>query len=126
MDRKNYNGDFIEKKKFILSLVAVVIIAVTLFAAAFVMINDRISTLHTNAELLDKPVFNDSDTGTDKEIQYTIKEFDGRIGVFENGDFQYLVDIYVFTLPENDKKLLSKGISVSSEKELNDILSSYY
>lgn len=124
MERKNENSQLVDKKQFILSLVIIATAVTVLFLTVFFLLNNRISSLHTMIDSNEKPVFNENVTvQTDR---YLIKEFDEKIGVFKNGDFQYYIDVYVFTLPENDKKLLNQGIEASSEQELNDILSSYY
>ena len=127
MEHQNNNGDLIEKKQFVLSMAVIIAICITLFLTIFLMLNNRITKLHETKPNEQQPVFNETvndETGAD--VEYIIKEFDGKIGVFKNGDFQYMINVYVFTLPEYDKKLLSQGIKVSSEQELNDVLSSYY
>ena len=55
-----------------------------------------------------------------------LKEYNGKLAVYIDNDFQYEIDVYAFTLPEEDRKLLSKGIEVASEQELNEVISSYY
>ncbi len=57
---------------------------------------------------------------------YTVKEYNGKIGIFENESLIYTLDRYVFTLPEYDKKLLSSGIEVSTKEELYEIIEEYY
>jgi len=125
MEQNNDYGEFIGKKQFIVSLVIILAIAVTLFLTFFLLLNNRITKLHDNEPNEQTPVFNETEN-SDAEEEYLIKEFNGKIGVYKNGDFQYMLDVFVFTLPEYDKKLLSQGIKASSEQELNDILSSYY
>lgn len=127
MEHQNDNGDFIDKKQFVLSMAVIMAICVILFLTIFLMLNNRITKLHETKQNEQQPVFNETASDeTEADDEYVIKEFDGKIGVFKNGDFQYMIDVYVFTLPEYDKKLLSQGIKVSSEQELNDVLSSYY
>lgn len=127
MEHQNNNGDLIEKKQFVLSMAVIIAICVILFLTIFLMLNNRITKLHETKPNEQQPVFNETvNDETEADVEYIIKEFDGKIGVFKNGDFQYMINVYVFTLPEYDKKLLSQGIKVSSEQELNDVLSSYY
>ena len=57
---------------------------------------------------------------------YVLKEYNGKIGVFENESLIYTLDTFVFTLPLNDKKLLRDGIEVSTKEELYDLLEEYY
>lgn len=120
----DYEG-LISKKQLVIGLSVILAIATTLFLTFFLLLNNRINKLHENEPENQSPVFNQTDNN-EEILEYTVKEFDGKIGVFKNGDFQYSLDVYVFTLPENDKKLLTQGIKASSEQELNDILSTYY
>ena len=62
---------------------------------------------------------------TEKTV-YTVKEYNGKIAIYENEALIYTLDRYVFTLPEYDKKLLSSGIVVSTEEELYKIIEEYY
>ena len=64
-------------------------------------------------------------TNIEKTV-YTVKEYNGKIGVYENEALIYTLDRHVFTLPEYDKKLLSSGIVVSTEEELYKIIEEYY
>ncbi len=125
MDRQNETGDFINKKQLFISLIFVTVMVLTLFLTVLLLLNNRITSLHQKNDI-EEPVFKDVSTEVETNDIYTIKEFEGKIGVYKNGDFQYLLDIYVFTLPEQDKKSLLSGITVSTEQELLDILSSYY
>ena len=63
---------------------------------------------------------------TEDEKNYEVKEYNGRIGVFEDNSLLYTLDVYVFTLPKSDQKLLSDGIKADSKEELNEILEEYY
>ena len=127
MDNQNENGVYIEKRHLIISMLITFVTVLTLFLITFILLNNRISKLHENQMIEEKPAFKNESTQVCVEEDYfTIKEFEGKIGVYKNGDFQYLVDVFVFTLPPEDKKSLSLGITVSSEQELLDILSCYY
>ena len=97
----------------------------TLFIALFVLLNNKIESVNSRFEE-SQPVFENTTVTTNEDKIYTVKEFNGKIGVYLNGDFQYDLDIYVSTLPEKDKQLLSKGIIATSEQELNEIISVYY
>ena len=68
----------------------------------------------------------ETDESEETTHTFTIKEFNGKIGIYKDGDFQYQINVSVSTLPEADKKLLLRGIEVSTEQELNDIISCYY
>ena len=117
----------ISKKSLIFTL-AIVLLAITLVYFSFSSLLDRkVNELENKYTQNTLPVFKET-TDTENPVQsvYTLKEFNGKIGVFKDGDFQYQVDIYMFSLPETDKKLLQQGIIASTEQELNDIISSYY
>ena len=105
-----------------------ILIALFLFLIllSFFSVNSKISKLNETIDNLEIPVFNETESITTEDTSYLVKEFQGKIGVYKNNDFQYLLDVFVFTLPDQDKKLLSQGITVSSEQELNALLSTYY
>lgn len=60
------------------------------------------------------------------DTKYILKEYNGKIGIFENEALIYTLDTYVFTLPEYDKKLLNDGIEISTKEELYELLEEYY
>lgn len=72
----------------------------------------------------DIPIFEE----TKDEINdiYCLKDYNGKIGIFKNDALVYTLDVYIFTLPEEDKKLLSEGIEVSNKEELYDLIELYY
>ncbi len=126
MEQKNENYGYVNKNQFTISIIFLLVITVTLFVSAYLLLSNKIDqalTVEINSET---PTFNEIKTEETEKVQYLLKEYNGKLAVYKNNDFQYELDIYVFTLPEEDKKLLSKGISASSEQELNDIISSYY
>ncbi len=58
---------------------------------------------------------------------YTLKEYEGRIGVFYNAEtapYQEL-DVDVSSLPEADQELLKEGIKVYSTEKLKGIIEDY-
>ena len=61
-----------------------------------------------------------------KEGEFVLKEYNGKIGVYENESLIYTLDIYVFTLPEVDKQLLKDGIIVSTKEKLYELIEEYY
>ena len=59
---------------------------------------------------------------------FTVKEYNGKIAVFENGSSEPIKTIespYIRDLPENDQILLAQGITVNGEAELNKLLEDY-
>ena len=57
---------------------------------------------------------------------YTVKEHFGKIGIFEEGAQTPLtvLDVYVFTLPEADRILLSEGFTVD-RSSLQSVIEDY-
>lgn len=58
---------------------------------------------------------------------YTVKEYQGIIGVFHNADripYQE-INVEVSSLPEEDQKLLKTGIQVYSKDKLNSVIEDY-
>ncbi len=59
--------------------------------------------------------------------EYTMKEYDNRIAVFENGNEEpiYISNTCVSDLPQADITQLRKGITVSDEKQLKRLIEDY-
>lgn len=76
-------------------------------------------------------VVKDEPQGTETEAQntekiYTVREYMGKIGIFdENGTLIKVLEVYVKTLPEADKRILEEGFDVVGEKQLNSIIEDY-
>ncbi|MBE6662964.1 MAG: hypothetical protein E7602_00500 [Ruminococcaceae bacterium] len=104
--------------KIAIIISAVVIVTLTFF---YFLLLSKIDKISNPIKEDDTPVFEET-----TEIRYILKDYNGKIGVFENNSLIYTLDTYIFTLPEKDKKLLSEGICVSSKEELYQILEEYY
>ena len=83
-------------------------------------------------EIVYVPVYAESETEVDSEtdktepsVTYTVKEHEGRVGIYENGELTYLLDVYTKTLPKSDRDLLKEGIMAYSEAELQKIIEDY-
>ena len=128
MEQENENYVYVKKNQFALSVTFQLIITIALFLSLYFLLSSKIDSKQKIENINDTPAFNENNNEEEKEEkqQYVLKEYNGKLAVYLNNDFQYELDIYVFTLPNEDKKLLSKGICVSSEQELNDVISSYY
>jgi hypothetical protein len=66
-------------------------------------------------------------TMASKTDVYTLKEYEGRIGIFHNDDTQpyQQIDVDVSTFSEEDQRLLKDGIKVFSTEELNRKIEDY-
>lgn len=91
----------------------------------FLLLNFKINRLDREFNEEYQPVFEENNVENEK-TNYILKEYNGKIGIFENDALIYTLDTYVFTLPENDKKLLKDGITVSTKEELYELLEEYY
>ena len=62
-----------------------------------------------------------------RNTQYTIKDYNGKVAVFENDNTypQNVYDSYTSVLPENDQKRLREGIVVTNTAELQRIIEDY-
>ena len=127
MEKSNENSQYVSKKQYFLSVLFVLVIIFTLFLSLYLLISNKIDEINVKNNNIYIPTFEENKNHIEiEETKYLLKKFNDILAVYKNNDLQYTVNIKIDTLPENDKKLLSKGIEASSEKELNDIISSYY
>lgn len=75
-----------------------------------------------NSSAIDTPQSNDT-----SNLMYVVKEYNGNIAVFkkDNDTPLRVTDVRLNELPYGDKKLLNKGIYVSTSNELNCVLEDY-
>ena len=65
-------------------------------------------------------------TDAGSEEIYTIREHNGKIGIFySNGTLKEVLEVYIKSLPEADRHLLREGFEVIGEKQLNGIIEDY-
>ena len=83
-------------------------------------------------EILTEYVYIRQDTyATEATVQtepelYIVKEYLGQIGIFYfDGTLIDVLDVYIKTLPEADRRMLGEGISVDSKAKLNSIIEDY-
>ena len=123
MEQENNNN----KDKYYLkpiTIFSIILIVSLLFF--YLLTSNKIEKTYSENNNIDEendiPAFEETKT----ETLYLIKEFNGKIGIFENDALIYTLDVYIFTLPKKYQKLLSEGISVSSKEELYKIIEEYY
>ncbi len=114
----------IQDKQYFRLIFIFSIILISLFAIFYFMICAKINESVDKITEPSVPVFDE--TVETEKTTYILKEYNGKIGIFENEALIYTLDTYIFTLPENDKKLLQDGISVSTQEELYELLEQYY
>ena len=67
-----------------------------------------------------------TDTSPSQDETYTVREYFGRIGIFKSdGALMQVLEVYVKTLPEADKRLLGEGFEIVGKKQLNSIIEDY-
>ena len=68
-------------------------------------------------------------TGKDdiNEESFLVKEYEGQIGIFslEGGEIRYVIDRYIKTLPEADKRLLREGFVVIGIQGIYSVIEDY-
>ena len=64
--------------------------------------------------------------GADSGNGRIIRAHEERIGVFKlNGELEYMIDVYLITLPDADQRLLTNGIYISDPKQLDAFIEDY-
>lgn len=60
------------------------------------------------------------------DAQWIVRAHEERIGVFDiNGKLEYVVDVYLITLPPADQELLAQGIYISGADQLASLMEDY-
>lgn len=68
----------------------------------------------------------DAQDTTSLDIGWIVKEYDGRIGIFDReGVLLFVLDTYIKTLPEADKRLLGEGIVIETKGQLLSLIEDY-
>ena len=89
------------------------------------VINDRISTeyIYINKN---ESISNELPLDSKAQEIYFIKEYMGRIGIFDSeGTLVDVIEVYTKTLPEADRRLLGEGFEVIGKTQLNAIIEDY-
>ena len=62
-----------------------------------------------------------------KDESFLVKEYLGQIGIFslESGEIRYVIERYIKTLPEADKRLLGEGFVVIGMSGIYSIIEDY-
>ena len=125
MEQSNNENTIIEKKVFILSTFLLALTIIMSVSICYFLLNNIIIEATSHNIDTDTPAINTNDI-SQTAIEYELKEYNGKIGVYKNGALVYTLNTYVFTLPEADKQLLKDGIKASSYEELKKIIEEYY
>lgn len=94
------------------------IICIGVISSAIIL---NMSYSHSN----DNPTQAETLAPINQRVGYTLKEYDGKIGVFRGNSstpYTYLQDVELSYINEYDRELLSNGIEVSTEQELKTLI----
>ncbi len=122
MEQETNQGQYKQFNKLLIIFCLILVLTSIVF---YTMIAIKINSLNKNQKNDDLPVFEET-IDFDSKTSYILKEYNGKIGIFENEALIYTLDTYIFTLPEKDKKLLKDGIEVSTKEELYELIEEYY
>ena len=129
MEQKNEENVVIEKKIYVFSIFILTLLILLSILISYLLLNNEIDEIKNNNFVIDSdiPVYENIDDEIEEiSIIYMLKEYNGKIGVFENEALVYTLDTYIFTLPEVDKHLLMEGIVLTSKNELYELIEEYY
>lgn len=61
------------------------------------------------------------------EMTYTLREYDGKIGIFRDGNNlpDRVLDVYLITLPAADVSRLQEGINASDKAEMQALIEDF-
>ena len=128
MEQKNEENVYIEKRIFVFSSFLLSVLVISSIFLIYLLLSNKISRINTfdSSTEPDIPAYENIDDNKTQEITYMLKEYNGKIGVYENEALVYTIDTYVFTLPETDKQLLRDGIVTADKIELYELMEAYY
>ncbi len=95
---------------------------ITFFAMCFLVLSVLFIRINDDIERKEAET-----TSPHQNTQYTVKDYNGKIAVFENDNTypKNVYDSYTSVLPENDQKRLREGIIVSNTADLQRIIEDY-
>lgn len=66
-------------------------------------------------------------SGKELTMSYTLREYEGKIGVFRDGNTvpDEILDVYLITLPEEDVKKLRNGIEANGQDEVRSLIEDF-
>lgn len=94
---------------------------ITFFVMCFFVLSVLFIRINKDIEI------RETEATSSQYIQYTIKEYNGKIAVFENNNTfpENVYDTYISVLPESDQERLKNGITVNDKTELQRIIEDY-
>lgn len=121
---------YLEKKIFIFSIFIVTLLIITSIVICYLMLNESVSEKMSQAITPQAPI-EDNDINVEAikptpEPFYELKDYNGKIGIYEDDSLIYTLDVFIFTLPQADQLLLKDGIIVTSKVDLMNLIEEYY
>lgn len=129
MEQKIEENSYIDKKIFIFSIFLLAVLIISTILLSYFLLNSKLIKINEFDETIepDLPAYENIDkTDIENKTIYMLKEYNGKIGVYENNALVYTLDTYIFTLPEIDKQLLREGIITVDKTELYELIEEYY
>jgi len=83
------------------------------------------SVENMNNQVVAEEVGTATPVATPEDTTYVVKNYNNRIGVYQNDELIRIVDVNIDTLPAEEQKLLQDGITVNSKEELAGVLENY-
>ena len=122
-----------ERKKVYILISAYSLVLLGLFSVTACVLIGSLSRAKSSVGTVDTEYIyvyateNESSEGAQSEADIWIARKHGEIiGIFSlDGDLIEVIDTYVKTLPEADKRLLGEGFEIVGKKQLNSIIEDY-
>jgi hypothetical protein len=125
MEHNKIDDNIVEKKVFIFSIFLLGLIIVLSIVICYFLLSNKLLNIKNEPQdtmiEVNKPV----DEIVSEAVQYEVKSYNGKIGIFKNNSLVYTLDTYVFTLPESDKELLKRGIILTNINDLKRLIEEY-
>lgn len=125
MEHDKIDDNIVEKKVFIFSIFLLGLIIVLSIVICYFLLSNKLLNIKNEPQdtmiEVNKPV----DEIVSETVQYEVKSYNGKIGIFKNNSLVYTLDTYVFTLPESDKELLKRGIILTNIDDLKKLIEEY-
>lgn len=129
---KNENKAMLVVTLYIVVMLVISVVAITLIRKnsieEFNRILEATDTREPETNIVYMPIYLESEeeSVTDARNFYTVRSYEGKIGVFsDSGKLIEVIDVYIKTLPEADRRQLEEGFIIESEDELRSLVEDY-
>ncbi len=96
---------------------------ISVFSLFIVIVLSAAIAVYSNGDKEPAPEIPEATT----EALYTLCEYDGRIALYKSGYSMpvEIYDVYLYALPETEQKIISAGITASSDEEAQRLIEDY-